>query len=121
MSLSASCGVALFSEFERFWLFLKSNECQLLFLSFATLRAVFYYLRRHRMREARELAHVMLATGLFAAFIAISETYPPKWMTRLVIECTESRTRIVDAQVPPTLKTGLVVEGTISLIQRPVN
>lgn len=100
MSMSASCGTALISELEHFWLFLKSNDGQMLFLSLATLRAIFYYLLRHPMREARELAYVMLATGLFGLFVTVSETYPPKWMTRLVIACTETRSRVADSKVP---------------------
>ena len=90
MVISDSCGIELVDTLSRFWLFLKSDECQILFLILASIRALFYYLLRSPLREAKELAYAMAATGLFAAWIAISESPRPQWAMKLAERCTYS-------------------------------
>jgi len=84
-----SCGAELIANASRLWLFLKSQECQMLFLVLATIRALFYYLLRSPLREARELAYTMALTALFSGMIAISEAPRPQWFTKLATYCVD--------------------------------
>jgi hypothetical protein len=89
-----SCQSILVNYFERILTFATSWHGQLVFMSAATVRAIFYYLLRNPMREARELAYVLAATGAFSLWIALSENYSPISLARIVTACVEPGSKI---------------------------
>src|SRR5271165_6399844 len=93
---TGSCEAVLMNHFERIWAFITSWEGQLLFMVAATVRAIFYYLLRNPMPEARELAYVMAATGFFALWIAVTASYSPVSMRRLVTVCIDRGPKVAD-------------------------
>lgn len=96
---TGSCLSILMNDFISIWSFVKSDKGHLLFLIAATTRAIFYYLVKSPLREARELANVITLTCLFGFAISVCETYPPKWMTQLATACVKT-----DYQVGPVKK-----------------
>ncbi len=101
MTGTEPCATAIISNFERFWTFLVSYEAQLLFMCAATVRAIFYYLLRSPMREARDLAYAIAATGLFGLLIAITESHPPAWAARIVEACANSGAKVAGQKRNP--------------------
>lgn len=67
------CAGAVAGTFQKAWHFIASNEGHVLFASLATLRAIFYYLRRSPLPEAQDLAHVLAVTLAVLVTIAVSE------------------------------------------------
>jgi hypothetical protein len=86
-----SCGAEIVETVSRFWSFLKSDECQVLFVVLATARALFFYLLRSPLREARELACTMAAAAIISGCIAISEIPRAHWFTKLAEHCEGQR------------------------------
>lgn len=86
-----SCGAEIVDGISRFWSFLKSDECQILFLVLATVRALFFYLLRSPLREARELAYTMAIAAIISGCIAISEAPRTRWFTKLAAHCGDQR------------------------------
>ncbi|MFY9657202.1 MAG: hypothetical protein WAK01_11555 [Methylocystis sp.] len=69
------------------WNFLKSDEGHLVFASIATLRAIFYYLRRSPLPEASDLAHVLAVTLAVIVVIAVSEN---QTAIKIALQCKGS-------------------------------
>jgi hypothetical protein len=90
MLISETCNELLVGDLKHLWSFMKSDDGQMAFLSLATIRALFYYLLRNPLPEARELGCAALVMCLLGLWVAISQSYPPKWMTQLVAACTQS-------------------------------
>ena len=86
-----SCGAEIIETVSGFWSFLKSGECQIMFVVLATVRAVFFYLLRSPMREARELACTMAVAAIISGCIAISEIPRAHWFTKLAEHCESQR------------------------------
>jgi len=96
--LLGPCGTDLANELTRFWTFLKSDQGQMVFLVTATIRAIFYYLLRNPLPEARELACAISAVGVFVTLIAVSEAPRPQWAEQLIVHCTEALGHVTGLQ-----------------------
>jgi hypothetical protein len=67
------CADVFITAAQQAWIFLKSDGGHIVFASLATVRAIFYYLRRSPLPEADQLANAFVAGLLVLAIIAITE------------------------------------------------
>jgi FlaA1/EpsC-like NDP-sugar epimerase len=66
------------------WKFFNSDEGHYLFVSLATLRAIFYYLGRSTLPEANELAHTLAVALAVLLVAAVTEN---KTAIKNALEC----------------------------------
>jgi hypothetical protein len=71
---SRHCADFLIAAFSQLWSFLMSKEGDFLFASLATGRAIFHYLRRSSVQEARELAAGLVVAMIFAVLVTVAES-----------------------------------------------
>ncbi len=88
MVASHACEIELIHNLVQLWEFVKSDKAQMLFLIAATVRAIFYYLMKSPLPEARELACTLVVVCCFAAAAVILEVRHQGWVKNIVAQCT---------------------------------
>ncbi len=85
------------------WKFFNSDEGHYLFVSLATLRAIFYYLGRSSLPEANELAHTLAVALAALLVIAVTEN---KAAIKNALECKGSPANFPASSPKPLLQAG---------------
>jgi hypothetical protein len=109
---TGSCLSILMNDVISIWSFIKSDKGHLLFLIAATTRAIFHYLIKSPLREARELANIITLTCIFGIAISVCETYPPKWMTQLANACVKT-----DYQAGPVKRAAALRKAAVPVVR----
>jgi hypothetical protein len=97
LGAAGSCLDALTGGLRQGWSILKSDEGHLVFASLATLRAIFYYLRRSPLPEASDLAHALAVTLAVIAVIMVSEN---KTAIKIAFHCKGPSTKPESSPMP---------------------
>jgi hypothetical protein len=92
------CASGLAVLVKRIWSFLISDAGQFFFASAATLRAVFFYLRRSPLPEANRLADYLIAALVLLILAGMLET---RSIVRYSLQCQQPRPLVMAAWQPP--------------------
>jgi hypothetical protein len=104
MFITDPCKVLVVSDIQDVRSFVSDYGHAVLIIVVA-VKALLFTLFRSPLREGRELGCALALTCVFGAWIAFSQSYPPKWATQLAAVCVQDGPAVASSGEKPEAGT----------------